>query len=279
MSKNVVSKKPDSSEFRGARVVVTGASSGIGQAIAVRTANSGASSVLVHYRKNREGAEQTAEMLRQQGTEVFLTSADLSDPDQAEQLVDAAWNQLGHVTTWVNNAGADVLTSKSAELDFQSKLRLLLEVDLVNTIGLSRLVADRMLKQTAAVSGSNVPPSMTFIGWDQAPAGMEGDAGQMFGPVKAAVMAYANSLAQTLSPHVRVNTVAPGWIQTAWGQSTSEYWNQRARSQSLMARWGTPQDVARAVCFLAAPGNTFCTGQTLNVNGGWNRRPDHLGGD
>ena len=54
---------------------------------------------------------------------------------------------------------------------------------------------------------------------------MEGDAGQMFGPVKAAVMAYANSLAQSVAPAIRVNTVAPGWIQTAWGESASEYWD------------------------------------------------------
>ena len=101
---------------------------------------------------------------------------------------------------------------------------------------------------------------------------MEGDAGQMFGPVKAAVMAFAASLAQTLAPKVRVNTVAPGWIQTKWGESASEYWDNRAKSQALMGRWGSPQDVAKAIMFASDPDNTFLTGQIVNVNGGWNRK-------
>ena len=113
---------------------------------------------------------------------------------------------------------------------------------------------------------------MIFVGWDQAPAGMEGEAGMMFGPVKAAVMAFANSLAQTVAPHVRVNTVAPGWIQTAWGETVQGYWNDRAKSQALMNRWGHPEDVAEAVAYLTSPASEFITGQTIEVNGGFNRR-------
>jgi 3-oxoacyl-[acyl-carrier protein] reductase len=138
----------------------------------------------------------------------------------------------------------------------------------MGTIQLSRVVASRLLDQK-----SPVPPSIVFIGWDQAPHGMEGDAGQMFATVKAAVMAFANSLAQTVSPHVRVNTIAPGWIQTSWGESSSQYWNDRAKDQSLMHRWGQGDDVARAVLYAADPENTFLTGQTIDINGGWNRNP------
>lgn len=255
--------------FANTTAVVTGASSGIGQATAVALAKAGAKRILVHYHRNADGANQTAEMIKAAGAEPVVHSADLSSATSRENLVHYAWQELGEIQTWVNNAGVDVLTGSAAELDFDAKVRLLMDVDVLGTIALSRLVTARLLQQSATAD----PPSMVFIGWDQAPDGMEGDAGQMFGPVKAAVMAYANSLAQSAAPNIRVNTVAPGWIQTKWGESTSDYWDQRAKDQSLMHRWGVPDDIAQAIVYLATPSNTFVTGQILQVNGGWNRQP------
>ncbi len=253
--------------FAHTHAVVTGASSGIGRATAVALANQGVREILIHYLANESGAKQTADMVIKAGASVVLHSADLSDADARASLVDVAWQRLGVVHTWVNNAGADVLTGEGSELSFEAKLQRLINVDVLGTVALSRLVAKRLRLQTQDTK----PPSMVFIGWDQATEGMEGDAGQMFGPVKAAVMAYANSLAQDLAPLVRVNTVAPGWIKTKWGQSTSDYWDRRAKHQSLMHRWGTTKDVAAAICYLANPDHSFITGQTLQVNGGWNR--------
>jgi 3-oxoacyl-[acyl-carrier protein] reductase len=246
---------------------VTGGSSGIGRAIALALARAGVARLLLHYRQNRQGAERTADEIRALGGNASTVAADLSRANDRERLVETAFDRLGDVQTWVNNAGADVLTGQSATLDFDAKLRRLIEVDLEGTIHLSRLVAGRLLQQP-----SQVPSSIVFIGWDQAPHGMEGDAGQMFGPVKAAVMAFAASFAQSVAPGIRVNTIAPGWIQTSWGDSTSQYWSDRARQQSLMNRWGKPEDVGRAVVFVADPENTFLTGQTIDLNGGWNRR-------
>ena len=252
--------------FAQTAAVVTGASSGIGRAIAVALAEAGLSRLMVHYRSNRAGAEQTAAQAERWGCAAEIVAADLASPEQCQRLVEFAWQRLGTVHTWINNAGADVLTGDAGSLDFDQKLRHLIDVDVLGTIGLSRQVAERLRAQDL-----QRPASMLFIGWDQAPHGMEGDSGQMFGPVKAAVMAYANSLAQSLAPHVRVNTVAPGWIQTAWGETARGYWDRRARRQSLMQRWGRPEDVARAVRFACEPQNTFLTGQTLACNGGWNR--------
>ncbi len=87
----------------------------------------------------------------------------------------------------------------------------------------------------------------------------------------AAVMSFAASLAQSVAPMVRVNTVAPGWIRTAWGETVNDYWNERAKAESLMNRWGHPDDVAKAVVYLADPNNSFVTGEVINVNGGWDR--------
>lgn len=256
-----------SNGFHETAAVVTGASSGIGQAIAIALAQAGASKLVVHYRNNQAGAEQTAAAVKSAGSDAFMIAADLHSASDRERLVETAFDYLGQVHAWVNNAGADVLTGDAASLDFDAKLRRLLDVDVLGTVALSRMVAERLLQQEL-----NQPASIVFIGWDQAPHGMEGDAGQMFGPVKAAVMAFSASLAQMLAPNVRVNTITPGWIQTSWGESTSQYWSDRAQHQSLMQRWGNSEDVAKAVLFAADPANSFLTGQTIDMNGGWNRK-------
>lgn len=253
--------------FHGSCAVVTGASSGIGRAIAIELARAGVDRMLVHYRQNDEGARKTLEEVDALGCQGSIVAADLSIAADRCHLVETAFASLGSIQTWVNNAGADVLTGRATSLDFEAKLRRLLEVDVIGTFDLSRRIAQRMMAQPATK-----PPSIVFLGWDQSPYGMEGDAGQMFGAVKAAVMAFAASMAQDVAPKIRVNTVAPGWIQTQWGKSTGSYWNDRAQQQSLMHRWGRPADVARAVLYVADPGNTFITGQTIEVNGGWNRR-------
>ena len=254
--------------MNGSNVVVTGASSGIGRAVAIEMARQGAKHVLVHYRSNLKGAEDTAAQVRSQGAEVTLKQADLSIDSDRRSLVDSAFRRDSSIHAWVNNAGVDVLTGEVANLAFEEKLERLLAVDVMGTILLSRLVVDRWSSECE----SGLPSSMVFIGWDQASEGMEGEAGQMFGPVKAAVSAFASNLAQSIAPGIRVNTVAPGWVKTAWGSDTTDYWSDRAKSQSLMARWGTPEDVARAIVFLSSPKSDFITGQTINVNGGWNRR-------
>jgi 3-oxoacyl-[acyl-carrier protein] reductase len=248
--------------------VVTGASSGIGRAIAVALADAGVDSLLLHYCRNQAGAEETAALVRERGCEASLIAADLRQTQDRQRLVEVSYETLKEITVWVNNAGADVLTGESAGLPFEDKLRLLMEVDVFGTIALSRMVLARMLEQQVSP-----PSSMIFIGWDQAPLGMEGEAGQMFGATKGAIMAYAASLAQEAAPIVRVNTVAPGWIRTSWGEDAGDRWNDRAKAQSLMNRWGHPDDVAKAVVYLADPNNTFLTGQTIAVNGGWNRKP------
>ena len=98
---------------------------------------------------------------------------------------------------------------------------------------------------------------------------MPGESGEMFATIKGAVMAFSRSLAGSLAPHVRVNCLAPGWIKTAWGESTSAYWHQRAAAEALLGRWGTPEDVARVARFLVSPAAGFITGQVVPVNGGF----------
>ena len=116
-------------------------------------------------------------------------------------------------------------------------------------------------------------PSIVHIGWDQAEHGMEGDSGQYFSAIKAAVAAFSKSLAKSVAPHIRVNCIAPGWIQTDWGKQASDTWQQRAIGESMLGRWGNAKDVACAVTALSFSDGEFINGQTIAVNGGWQGMP------
>jgi 3-oxoacyl-[acyl-carrier protein] reductase len=244
----------------GQTAVVTGSSSGIGRAIALELARAGAD-VVVHARGNRKGADETADALRSLGREVKVLMADLSDHRAQDDLVAAAWGWRP-IDLWVNNAGVDVLTGAAANWSFEEKLAALWKVDVVGTLRLSRAVGARMRERGRGV--------ILNIGWDQAETGIAGDSGQMFGAVKGAVMAVTRSLAKSLAPEVRVNCVAPGWIRTDWGQEASDKWQQIAVGDSLLARWGEPEDVARVARFLASTAAEFVNGQVIAVNGGRN---------
>lgn len=240
--------------------VVTGSSSGIGRAVALALASPG-NAIVVHARQNRAGAEDTASLVRERGAEAHVLIADLADPSLHARFVDEAWNWRGHVDSWVNNAGVDVLTGPAAGWTFQEKLAALWQVDVVATMALSRDAGARMRKR-----GSG---TIINVGWDQAEQGMAGDSGELFAAVKGAVMAFTRSLAASLAPQVRVNCVAPGWIKTKWGDSASGAWQQRAVGESLLGRWGTPEDIAAVVRFLASPEASFVNGQIIPINGGF----------
>jgi 3-oxoacyl-[acyl-carrier protein] reductase len=254
---------PEVRPLAGKIAVVTGASSGIGAATALALAAAGAD-VVLHARHNRRGLEQTADQLRPMGRQAYIVLADLRELDQQDRLAEEAWAWQKRVDIWVNNAGADVLTGEAASWSFERKLAEVWQVDVVGTVRLSRNIGRRMQQLD-----DGQERSIINLGWDQAAQGMAGDSGEMFAATKGAVMAFSRSLAQSLAPRVRVNCVAPGWIRTAWGDNASESWQQRAMSESLVQRWGTPQDVAQSILYLASPAASFITGQVLAVNGGF----------
>lgn len=245
--------------------VVTGSSSGIGRAVAIEFANRGDFLVL-HGNRNLSGLQHTADQALASGSAgILAVTADLQSHASVHEVVRASFARFGYVDAWVHMAGADVLTGGGRQLRFSDKLEQLWRTDICGMMNLSRLVSERMLNQTMRPH----LPSMIHIGWDQSTTGMEGDSGQLFCTIKAAVTAFSRSLAMSVAPKMRVNCVAPGWIKTEWGAAASPGWEARAKGESMLNRWGEPNDIAKAVAWLCSPDASFVNGQTLCVNGGW----------
>ena len=243
----------------GLRTIVLGSTSGIGRATALALAEAGAD-VIVHGKVSRGAAQTVAAEVRRFGRRSHVMLADLSEPSQAEALLDAAWELWGGLDAWLHFAGADVLTGANAKLPYDAKLDLLWKVDVAPSIRLTKEVGRRMKSQ-----GSG---SIVTMGWDQAETGMEGDSGELFAATKGAVLAFTRSLSLSLAPQVRVNAVAPGWIKTAWGDEAPTDWQKRVLRETPLARWGTPEDVAAVAKFLVGPESAFVTGQVFRINGG-----------
>jgi 3-oxoacyl-[acyl-carrier protein] reductase len=247
------------SDLAGCTALVTGSTRGIGCAVAIALADAGAR-VAIHGR-SADGAAAVARELAARGGHAGTFLEDLADPEGVARLIAAVEENLPAVNAVVLIAGVDVLTGAAAGMPFAEKLDALLKVDVVSTVLLARALGRFMAEREGG--------AIVTTGWDQAATGMEGDSGELFAATKGAVMAFTRSLAKSLAPKVRVNCVAPGWIRTAWGEKASEMWQQRAVRESMLGRWGTPEDIAAAVHWLVSPRAAFVTGQVINVNGGF----------
>src|SRR5437899_10822520 len=242
-------------------VLITGASSGIGRAIALACAEAGADLALT-YRANRRGADDTAERVRGHGRRVELYSVDVADEPALETLATRARDAFGRVDVWVNNAGADILTGAEARLSWVEKLDRLLAVDLRGTVLASWKAVELMQAQ---------PPGGVILNlaWDHVlTGGMKGGYAEVFCAAKGGVYSFSRALAHSVAPHIRVNVLGPGWIETAYGDELDATVKQRIARSIPLGRWGTPEDIAHAAAYLASDAASYVTGQMLMINGG-----------
>ena len=246
--------------LEGLHAVVTGASSGIGRAIAETFAVEGAAVLLTH-RASPDRTRDVAGAIAARGGRALVTQADLGTRDACERLVAEARDELGTLDIWVNNAGVDVLTGDAAAWEWERKLDALLAVDLKGTIACSYAVGEVMRRQERGGTIVN-------MSWDHVTTGMAGDDPQLFAAVKGGVLAFSKSLARALAPAVRVNVLCPGWIETRFAEEADRDFHRSVAQGTPLKRWGSPQDVAGAALYLASPEAAFLTGQAINVNGG-----------
>ena len=246
--------------LEGRAVLVTGGSSGIGRAIALAAARAGAD-VALTYLSNEIGALEVERAILALGRRAAVFRLDVTAALSVRTLGPAARDALGRLDVWVNNAGADILTGSSASLSSVEKLDLLLAVDLRGTILASWHAAEIL----GAQEGGGVIINMS---WDHVLTGMPGLNPQLFAAVKGGVLAFSKSLARSVAPRVRVNVIAPGWIETSFAAGVDERSRRVVEESTPLKRWGTPDDVAGAAVFLASPAAAFLTGQTILVGGG-----------
>ncbi len=235
--------------------VVTGAARGIGKAIATRLAKAGLNVVVSDIML--EEAETVADMLRGFGVQAIAVKTDVSNPDDAENLVKTTVTQWGSIDFLVNNAGVtrDNLAVRMSEKEWD----MVLDINLKGTFLCSQAASREMMKKRFGriVNIASI-------------SGIRGTAGQAnYAASKAGVIALSKTFARELGKrNITVNAIAPGFILTEMTEQLSEKVKEEYITNIPLLRGGTPEDVAEAVLFLISPSASYITGTVINVSGG-----------
>lgn len=236
--------------------IVTGASRGIGRAIAIALGEAGAS-VVVNYAGSAAAADETVSAIEALGSRAFKVQADVGDAAQAEQLVKQTIERFERIDILVNNAGItrDNLIMRMKEEEFDQ----VIHTNLKGVFNGIKAVTRPMMKQR---SGRIINISSVV--------GVLGNAGQAnYSAAKAGVIGLTKSAARELaSRNITVNCVAPGYIETDMTGSLPQEIRDQLMTQIPLARMGKPEDIAKAVLFLASGDASYMTGQTIHVDGG-----------
>jgi 3-oxoacyl-[acyl-carrier protein] reductase len=246
----------------GQSAIVTGASRGLGRAIALRLAADGAA-VCVNYHSSGSKAEDVVREIEAAGGRAIALRADIGHAAEAETLVERTCNEFGSVSILVNNAGlAYRATLDTFDIGAMERMR---RTNVDGLIHVTRFCAPRMKGQRYG----RIINMTSVSGFGTSMAG-----NAFYGATKAAVSLMTKRFAMELGPHgITVNAVAPGFILTDMvrdGRTSDEYEAvlARVKSTTMVGRTGEPSDIANAVAFLAAPAASFITAQILTVDGG-----------
>lgn len=257
-------------DFDGFTVVVTGASTGLGRAIAQEVARRGAGLVVVNFARSAEEAEETARLVEAEGAKAILAQGDVAIDADCQAIARAA-APTGRIDALFNNAGVTKFAPNHADLDAvnaEDFLRLY-GVNVVGAFQMTR--AARSLLEAAPQPGAVVNTSSI--------AGVVGNGSSIpYAASKGAMTTMTLSLARALAPRIRVNAICPGFIDTPWfGKAMDADRIDRLRAGAAAATplkvASTADDIAGAAVFLASPASRHVTGETLLVDGGL-----HLGG-
>ena len=237
-------------------VVVTGASKGIGRAVAKEFANNGYN-VVICYNKSVSDAQQLLSEVSQT-TRAIAVKVDVSNEDDVKNMVEITKKTFGNIDVLVNCAGVSdtrlLIDSTKEDYDF------VFDTNMRGTYNTCKLVGREMLSNQ---SGKiiNISSIWGVLG---------GSCESVYSASKGAIIAFTKALAKELGPNgINVNAVAPGFIQTDMTKNVTEEIRQEIMDNSALGRLGTPEDVAGVVSFLASEKSNFITGQVISVDGGW----------
>lgn len=245
-------------KLAGKVAIVTGSSRGIGRAIALAFAKEGANTV-VNYIRREDCAEDVATKIIEMGRKAIIVKADISDLKDVERMVKTTLQEFGKIDILVNNAADfSAMEFSLSNPDWNSWDRMIT----VNTKGIlicSQAISKHMLNQK---SGSIINIVANWAG-----------GGLCYMLTKSAGIPLTKGLARALAPHVRVNAICPGSIDTGWISALPNEEKKKLREKILRKRWGQPEDIAKVAVFLASDDADFITGATIVVDGGESINP------
>lgn len=246
-------------ELDGKVALITGGSKGIGRAIALSYADAGADIALAA--RGQEALEKTAREIEERGRKTIFVPTDVADPEQVTALVERTTSELGGIDILVNNAGAApfLSTIESIRLSgFEKYFRITFN----SAVYLTQAAAKELLAKgeracvvnVASVAGFIASPGLTY-----------------YASAKAAMINFTKTVAREWAPHgVRVNAIAPGWIETEMNETARQDpgWYDTIKDLVPLGRWGTAEEVASIALFLASDAARYMTGSVVVVDGG-----------
>ena len=257
MNEGVVPIQLPKSLFAGKTAVVTGASRGVGRATALRLAEGGAN-VVVNFLSNSGEAEETVRICEEKGVLAIVAQGDVSDLVAAQNIARATLDRFGRIDLLVCNAG--IWEGAPIEEMSEEVWNKVLNTNLKSAWAMTKACVPAMKKQQ---SGSIVMVSST--------AGQRGEANYSnYAASKGGQISFTKALASELCPKIRVNAVAPGWIETAMVRPVfeDEAYKQSVLNSIPLNRMATTDDVALSICFLLSDWSRHITGEIVNINGG-----------
>ena len=247
--------KNNMDKLLGKSAIVTGASRGIGRDIAIKLSENGAL-VIVNYSKDEEGASETCNIIKEKGGFALKFKADVSNFDEAKELVDFAVNNTGRLDIVVNNAGISNigLYMDSTEEDIKN----LMGINLFGTLYVTKHALGHMLSR-----GGNIVNISSM--WGEVGASCE----VLYSSSKGGVNLFTKALAKEMAPsNIRVNAIAPGVIDTSMNAFLNEEDRKDLEEEIPIGRFGKGEEIANAVVFLCSDESSYLTGQVIRIDGG-----------
>lgn len=239
-------------------VLITGSSRGIGKAIALKFAEKGAK-VIVNYVNSKKEAEEVVKKIEEIGSEAITIKCDVSKEDEVKKMVKESVDKFGKIDVLVNNAG--IIFDVPFENKTVDQWKRTLDVNLIGTFLCTKYVVEEMSKQK---SGNiiNISSTNGIDTYDS--ESIDYDAS------KAGVNIFTKCMAKELAPNIRVNCIAPGWVDTDINKDLPKDYVEEEKKRICLKRFGKPEEIAKVALFLASDESSFMTGSIVVVDGGYN---------